>query len=193
MIKIPRRSGRSEMKMQPKRPGLAFCTPTYSSLLLFFVIGLIAIPARPSVLPLFCGGGQYVSYNNTCENCSIGTYKTLTSNATSCTFCEPGRYADTTSAFNCTKCIGGTYSEAVGGTNCTNCSAGKYSNLLAAPSRENCAVCGEGKVAPSAGSTNCTLCPAGKYNDEEGDFAEYHDEWDDCGKCTPGDVSSVCE
>jgi hypothetical protein len=101
--------------------------------------------------------------NKTCHQCPQHSYKSSTSDQTSCAACPVNTgtsYGGATSKDACT-CLPGFAGSGTGSTaNCVQCVAGKYKRAQGAG---YCRSCSQGSRAVKAGTASCEVCEAGKY------------------------------
>jgi hypothetical protein len=128
-----------------------------------------------------CPAGTYAATmaQTACLSCPLGSSSPPA--ATSCTRCEPGRYAPSpgkcvrcpagtyaSSASVCAQCSPGSYQPKRGSTQCIGCFKGSYSTGVAAASVYECV--GRFPPRPTAGcpvgthGSNCTQCAPGTYS-----------------------------
>ena len=141
-----------------------------------------------------CPAGSFLlnADYNLCIPCGEGKFSTTTSNPTSCTSCDEGKYLideATEVTFHdeetdCIGCTAGRYSTtpaAVTASTCQICGIGTYSQT-AAPS---CTSCERGKYNENNEQTSCINCGAGMFLDSTGSFSQY-----DCASCAVGTYAS---
>ncbi|KAI7844392.1 hypothetical protein COHA_002190 [Chlorella ohadii] len=118
-----------------------------------------------------CKGGFYPNTARTaCDQCAVGTYRTLLSNANTCTQCPAGSEIGTSGRTACTKCRKGFYMTSADSTTkdtCTACPRNKYVNAVGATS--DCTWCSRGYETQDTGNSECTPCSAGFYNPKTAD------------------------
>jgi hypothetical protein len=120
-----------------------------------------------------CEAGQYMSTNNTCAPCSLGTVSTYGQSScfdctagyysnddnSTCDACDPGKYSHETRAKDnstCQQCPVGTYSSAKGVNNvldCNLCTPGQYS--VAVGNNKACSSCPNGWLQANQGQDHC--------------------------------------
>ena len=101
-----------------------------------------------------------------CEACVPGFLAPLPGAAFCDAFCPLGTFRKAYGGINassCTPCPAGWYADTVGSAQCTTCDAGTASSLIGATSASSCAACPAGTAAP-AGSPTCAPCYAGSWS-----------------------------
>ena len=120
------------------------------------------VPARLPALPRSCPSGHYTG---------------VETGASSCTPCEPGKFAGLPNTVTCDACAAGTFAAEEGQKACKPCAAGQVSattSTLAANAdgsfgnatvsgSTQCVACPRRTFRPSIFAANlCTLCPTGR-------------------------------
>ena len=104
-----------------------------------------------------CPKGKYSDAQGftECDLCQAGSFST--GNASSCTLCAPGEYADQVQSDTCFPCGPGTFAFQEGSTVCMSCFAG----FAAKSGATTCTQCPQSTWSQGAGTAECNQCPEG--------------------------------
>lgn len=111
--------------------------------------------------------------------CPAGTYSLSGTTQETCFNCSAGTYSTGEKNTNCTKCPEGSIAALPRSASCTPCSAGYYTN---GTGQSVCLACGRG-YSTYGTKTICRACPSGSYSSGTANYA--------CSACLPGTYSEL--
>ena len=131
---------------------------------------------------------------NSCTTCPPGTQNPHNASeaskhddASDCTACPQGFYADKVMLDACKSCTPGKFQTGHGSSSCKSCPKGAYQHSTGAV---HCTPCDAGTYGTSEGQSSseaaCTPCPIARYNADYGSGSEQHDSLLDCLICPTG-------